>query len=387
MVPFKLRGIGRLSSLALALTALLAALLASLGPARAHEIRPAIADIEVRPDSAELTIRLTLETLVSGIDVAGLTDTNEAEGVERYDALRALPPEELEERFRAAWRDLAPRILLRSGDHVLVPELVFVEVGEVGDPGLPRESVIGLRAELPPGDAPVSLSWPAAWGPIALRQMGVEEAEAYTGYLTGGEESAPIPRTGTASESWARTFIRYVVIGFEHIVPLGADHILFVLGLFFFSLRLRPLLYQVTAFTAAHTVTLALATLGVVSVSPALVEPLIAASIVFVAVENIVFPRMNPWRTAIVFGFGLLHGLGFASVLGEIGLSPSRLVTGLVGFNIGVELGQLAVIAAAFLLVGLPFGRRPWYRGVVAVPASAAIALVGGWWFLERTVL
>jgi len=97
--------------------------------------------------------------------------------------------------------------------------------------------------------------------------------------------------------------------------------------------------------------------------------------------------RYRPWRTAVVFGFGLLHGLGFASVLGDIGLEPKRFVTDLVGFNIGVELGQLTVISGAFLSVGLWFGRKDWYRTVIAIPASTAIAIVGGYWFVERVFL
>ena len=149
-------------------------------------------------------------------------------------------------------------------------------------------------------------------------------------------------------------------------------------------MQMRPLLIQVTAFTVAHTCTLALATLGVVSVSPAIVEPLIAASIVYVAVENMFGGRIGWRRTAVVFGFGLLHGLGFASVLGDVGLQPARFLGSLISFNIGVELGQLAVIAAAFVTVGIWFGHRQWYRSAVVIPASSLIASVGAYWSIER---
>ncbi len=127
-----------------------------------------------------------------------------------------------------------------------------------------------------------------------------------------------------------------------------------------------------------------MATLGIVSVPASVVEPLIAASIVYVAVENIRGGPITWWRTAVVFGFGLLHGLGFASVLGDVGLQPSGFILSLISFNIGVELGQLTVIAAAFLTVGLWFGQRHWYRTVVAVPASLLIASVGAYWTVER---
>jgi hypothetical protein len=117
------------------------------------------------------------------------------------------------------------------------------------------------------------------------------------------------------------------------------------------------------------------------------VEPLIAASIVYVAVENIFSPRLHSWRPVIVFGFGLLHGLGFAGVLSDIGISEEYFVTALASFNIGVELGQIAVILCCFLLVGLWFRNRSWYRSVITVPASAVIALVGAYWFVERAFL
>jgi hypothetical protein len=190
--------------------------------------------------------------------------------------------------------------------------------------------------------------------------------------------------------AWA-AFARNVVVGFEHIIPAGLDHILFVLGLFFFSLHWRPLLWQVTSFTVAHTVTLALAVLGLVTIPPEsmwLVEAVIAASIVWVAVEN-VWVRGNGrtigWgRVAVVFGFGLLHGLGFASVFAEAGMAPATLVASLVAFNVGVEVGQLTVIAVAFLLVGAWFGGKPWYRRAIAVPGSLVIAAIGLYWVLNR---
>lgn len=354
--------------------------------ARAHEIRPAIADVEIGAGELHLTIRLALESLVAGIDLEGLADTNDAPQAADYDKLRALPPSALEAEFRRDWPRLQLGFDIRAGGGPILPEIGFVEVGEVGDPGLARDTVIGLTVPLPPGDAPVTVAWRAAYGPLVLRQMGAGEG-AYTGYLTGGQTSEPLPRTGAAQQGALNAFVTYVRLGFEHIVPKGLDHILFVLGLFFFSMRMRPLLMQVTAFTVAHTVSLALATLKIVTVAPEIVEPLIAASIVYVAVENILWQKMTPWRPMVVFGFGLLHGLGFASVLGEIGLEPGRFVTGLIGFNIGVELGQLAVIAGAFLLVGLWFGTRPWYRRAIQIPASVAIAIVGGYWFVERTFL
>ena len=136
---------------------------------------------------------------------------------------------------------------------------------------------------------------------------------------------------------------------------------LFVLGIYLLSGRAARVLWQVSAFTVAHSITLGLSMYGVITVSPAIVEPLIALSIAYVAVENIFVSELKSWRVALVFAFGLLHGMGFAGVLQELGLPRSEFVTALLTFNLGVEAGQLAVIGAAFLLVGLVTG--PTARG------------------------
>jgi hypothetical protein len=177
---------------------------------------------------------------------------------------------------------------------------------------------------------------------------------------------------------------QYLALGFTHILPKGLDHILFVLGLFLLSMKPLTILKQVTAFTVAHSITLGLTIYGVVSLSPRIVEPLIALSIVYVTVENLVLTEAKPWRIAVVFGFGLLHGMGFAGVLRELGLPRSEFVTALVSFNVGVEAGQLAVIGLAYLVVGRWFGSAPWYRRWLAIPASALIAAVGLYWTVQR---
>jgi len=355
------------------------------GPVRAHEIRPAIADVRVDADRVQMSVLITLEALAAGIDLDGLDDTDNAPGAARYDTLRALSAQELETAFRDAWPDLRQGFLFRAGDQPLDLDILDLDIPEPGDLDLPRDSRLLVAADLPPGRSDVTVGWVAAYGPLVVRQREGGD-DAYSALLESGAVSEPLPRTGVATETAWRVFSRFVVQGFEHIVPKGLDHIVFVLGLFFFSLHLRPLLVQVTAFTAAHTVTLALASLGWVQIPASIVEPLIAASIVFVAVENILRPQLGPWRTAVVFGFGLLHGLGFASVLGELGGGGANFAARLIGFNIGVEIGQLAVIAGAFLAVGFWFGKKSWYRTRVAIPASVLIAAVGAFWFVERVI-
>lgn len=205
-------------------------------------------------------------------------------------------------------------------------------------------------------------------------------------------EYLPILDESGEERSFVSTAGLYVTIGIGHILPDGADHILFVLAIFLASVRLGALLWQISAFTVAHTATLALAASGMITPSSAVVEPLIAFTIAFVAIENLVFKDMTKWRPAVVFGFGLIHGFGFAGFFGELGLPPGQFWSALVGFNVGVEIGQLSVILVAALL-GLALRRvlndpkgLLRYRRYVARPGSLLIGLTGLWWGITRLI-
>ena len=176
----------------------------------------------------------------------------------------------------------------------------------------------------------------------------------------------------------------YLVLGFKHILPLGFDHILFVLSLFLLSPKLKPIIWQSTAFTIAHSVTLALAAYNVISPSPKIIEPLIALSILYVALENIFSPRLKPSRIGIVFLFGLVHGLGFAGALAEMGLPRNAYFISLVMFNVGVELGQLTIILAAWFLMAKWFAAKPFYRSRIVIPLSIIIACIAAFWTIQR---
>ena len=184
---------------------------------------------------------------------------------------------------------------------------------------------------------------------------------------------------------WLKKIYIFVKAGFEHIIPQGTDHILFVLGLFFSSLKFRSLLLQVTAFTLAHSITLALAAIGLVKLKLSLVEPLIYLSIVWVALENSLFKKPTKWRPLIVFSFGLLHGLGFAALLSQYGLPKDNFISLLLAFNIGVELGQLAVLLIAFIFIQIIF-RKSRDKNQLKIPASILIGLAGLIWFLESVL-
>ncbi len=176
----------------------------------------------------------------------------------------------------------------------------------------------------------------------------------------------------------------YLQLGFTHILPEGFDHILFVVGLCLLSKKISVILWQATAFTVAHSITLALSMQNIIVAPSAVVEPIIALSILFVAVENLLMTELKPWRIALVFMFGLVHGMGFASSLNEIGLPRNKFITSILSFNVGVELGQITIILAVFALIVMPLGKFPWYRTRVVYPLSIIIAAIAAYWTIQR---
>ncbi len=195
-------------------------------------------------------------------------------------------------------------------------------------------------------------------------------------------ELMTIEASGVVEETKESTLVGWIVAGFEHILPKGLDHILFILGLFLLQPKLKPLLWQTSAFTVAHSITLALAILGILTAPASVVEPMIALSIAYVGIENLWVKELKPWRVALVFGLGLLHGMGFATVLKELELPEGEILKPLVGFNIGVELGQITVLALAFAAT-FWFMKKPGFEKFRKV-ASAAIAVTGLYWTVER---
>ena len=354
-------------------------------PARSHEIEPSIVDVAVTEDSLTLSIDLSLEAVLAEIDLSQDANTANSKNEVVYDELRQLQPDELEQLFKGNWANLKGNYSLFINDVRHELNLISVETPVLENLELSRNSTITIAAQIPPQATDFQFGWDASLGLMVLRRP--EGDGGFAGYVEPGDLSPRLSLTNVEAKSNLRVFIDFIPVGFDHILPKGLDHILFVIGLFLFSARWKPLLWQVSAFTVAHTITLALASLGVVTVSPRIVEPLIAISIAYVAIENIFTSRMAPWRPALIFAFGLLHGLGFASVLSDFGLPGAGLVYALVGFNIGVEIGQLVVIALCFALVGYWFRNASWYRARVTIPASALIAVTGLWWTIERTLL
>ena len=249
----------------------------------------------------------------------------------------------------------------------------------------PPAVTVRLRGPVPAGARAATWQYDLTSASYALTMRRTDGASERVEWLEGDQVGQPFAlEREPLKSSRIRLAATYFRLGFTHILPKGLDHILFVLGIFLFGRKLRSILWQISAFTLAHSITLGLAMYGLVSLPPSVVEPLIALSIVYVAFENLVATELKPWRVALVFVFGLLHGMGFAGALRELALPRSEFLTGLVTFNLGVEAGQLAVIASAFLLVTCWSSDPRRYRRFIAVPGSASIALVGVYWTVTR---
>lgn len=361
--------IARLAPIALALWLLLPPV------AQAHEIGTSNVRLTVQGDrwSAEITTAPT--ALANKIG----PQAGQPRGI-------ALDADVVRTRLTAATQIIAEYIEVRFDGAVSPVHVSVAQVEMPDDNALP--AFIVLRAEGPVPPAAKAATW--RFGLIYSTYAVVftdGSGGAITQWLDGDAMSQPFPiQDNSAPQTRFEIVTQYLTLGFEHIVPAGLDHILFVLGLFLLANGLKPLLVQVTAFTVAHSVTLGLTMYDVIAVSPRVVEPLIALSIAYVAIENIITPKLTPWRPVVVFGFGLVHGMGFAGALAELRLPRAEIIPALISFNVGIELAQLTVIAAAYFAVAFWIGDKSWYRARVVKPACAAIAATGLFWTVQRVL-
>ena len=299
---------------------------------------------------------------------------------------------------RAAIEHVLPEIHaaleLRVGDTLLKPELQGFALPHLpeaafNDPTVDKSTLLRFTAKLPPQPAPLVLVVPhgAKVDHPVLFAASVPATGSLTRTWVEEGPSEPFDWSGapTARPPWPAELWTYLKLGFEHIVPDGLDHILFVLALFFLGLEWRKLIAQTTVFTVAHATTLFLSRYGVISVPARIVEPLIAFSIACIALENVFRPKLGPARLALVFAFGLVHGLGFADSLNEVHFPEKEFLVALLGFNFGVDFGQLFVVALAFLAVGW-FRKQPWFRDRVVIPCCLVIAVLGLFWAVQRVL-
>lgn len=351
--------------------------------AAAHNLPYAVVEIGPRiGETRTVEVYTHLPALLLGATPAHLSEADTARFL-------ALEPERLarHERRTADWLTTSTYLTLDGKpiriDRIEFPSRERLEQSARLKPG-DKEASEPLRFTLPdPGAESIEIALPYRLGRTLLILRNGEDEAARNIFIEAGERSGPIALAEPPGH--LQTIGTFLHQGIIHIVPLGLDHILFVISLAIVAMGFGRLLIYVSAFTLAHTLTLGLATFGVVSISPAVVEPLIALSIAVMALDNLRGARALRQRLGVVVFFGLLHGMGFAGALRELGLPQGQELSALLAFNIGVEIGQLLVIAAVFLLTGW-VRSKPWYHRRIVVPVSLFIGAVGAFWTLERVV-
>ena len=358
---------------------------------QADVVKPALVEIIVNK-KAEITIeiRASIEALLTGIN-GRYKNTKDAPNSAEYDRLRKMSSEALRPEFKQFEATFLKKIKLQdNAQNPVVLNISKIKIPERGYTKVPRISTITLQGKVTLDTQNLRWYYPLSFGDHAVRLKQVDLAKgkfhwSQWQWLRNDKFSEPLSLTEIISRKpLLETVKNYIELGFKHILPKGTDHILFILGLFLFSTAWKPLVSQITMFTIAHTITLGLAMNGILDLPERIVQPLIALSIVYVGVENIFNKGLQKSRLILVFAFGLLHGVGFASMLADFGMPEGAFATALISFNIGVELGQLAILTGAFLLIGIWFGKRSWYKPLVVYPASAFIALLAFYWFLDR---
>lgn len=365
-------------------------------PGSADIVKPALVEISVKTDGTfRVEIRASIEALLTGIN-GRYKNTKEAPNAEAYDDLRVLSAVQLRQAFSPFEKDFMHEVKIYFDGEPSGFYITSVTIPEPGYVKVPRISLIVIEGEIPTTAQSLTWYYPVRFGDNAVRVRQVDEANekwhwSSWQWLKKDQQSEAFSLTEVFTQ---QTFLQivstYLVSGFEHILPKGMDHILFILGIFLLSIQIRPLLWQVTMFTVAHTITLGLSINGVINLPANVVEPLIALSIAFIGIENILTPKLHKGRLFIVFIFGLLHGMGFASVLSDFGMPANDFTTALISFNVGVEIAQVAIILLAYGLIAHWFrsmlANDQQYRKIVVIPGSLFIALIGLYWTYDRIV-
>ena len=346
---------------------LLAALLgllavAASAPANSHVTSTGLATLEV--DGSRLTYRLTLVAAEQEEENVRLLD-----GAANGDTMAA-------ERVAAAMRQAAR---FDWAGEACTPGRIRFQGSRTGDGKMMLEMALSCARST--GPLRIRDEWSDVLGSHFQTLMSVRVPERPSIELVFNAER----REATIDLSTVKTgWIDFIAMGAGHILS-GPDHLLFLLALLALAKGLWPIVRIVTGFTIAHSITLSLAALGVVDIPGSIVEPLIAATIIWVALENLLAPSQSRWRWLIAAVFGLIHGLGFASGLTELGLPRAAMVRALIGFNVGVELGQLVFVA--IVMPPLMWLARPGRLARLPQILSVLVAIMGGVWLVERVLL
>ncbi|MCK5813139.1 MAG: HupE/UreJ family protein [Cocleimonas sp.] len=366
-------------------------LIALSNNAVADVVKPALIEISTHTQGhVDIEIRASIEALLTGIN-ARYKNTKEAPNGDQYDQLRKLKSEDLSEKFNQFKAGFLKNLILKNEKNYAIKlKIKSIKIPEAGYTKVPRISLITLTAQLNRETESLQWYYPLKFGDNAVRLRQVNKVEgkwhwSEWQWLRKDQFSTPFSLSEIFTQRpLYKVISEYIVIGFEHIIPLGLDHILFILGIFLLNTQLKPLVQQITLFTLAHTITLGLSINGIISLPTNIVEPLIALSIAYVGIENIMMSQLNKIRLLVVFLFGLIHGMGFASALSDFNMPENTFITTLISFNVGVELGQLIVIALAYFSVALWFKNKYWYRSFIVIPSSLLISFVGLYWAMER---
>ncbi len=348
-------------------------------------MRPTIANLDIikneKTFDANLSLRINLESIIAGIDPKH-TNSKDSEKSNIYDNLRKLDPEQLLREFENKFNNIENFIFLETKKNKFNPVINLIDIPQVENLELIRDTVIKINFNNIESSE-FKFFWNKNFGPIILRVNSQEFGELHTEIIKNKNYSSII-KIEKNKNNFFKNFYNYLILGYEHILPKGLDHILFVLALFLLSSNIKTLILQISLFTIAHTITLFLGVFNIIKISSYIVEPIIALSIAYVGIENLFNNNLSKSRTIIIFIFGLLHGLGFAGVLSDIGLVKELFVSSLISFNIGVELGQISTIVLAYLIVKLPFSKMDWYSTRITKPISLLISIIGIFWFFER---
>ena len=352
-----------------------------------HEIKPSIADFTYDEKYLDFKIRLNAELILSNIDASTVSNTDSSSLSEIYDKFRILSKKDLEEMFQNSWSEISSNIDIKINNETKKINLIKTEVEDIKNFEISRDTHVYFRVLLDENSEQFTFRWVKNYGPIILRENNnnKSEDELVTEYLQSGIESSQFSFKENNFSKTFNSFAKFFVLGIQHIIPKGLDHILFIFGLFLFSSSLKKLISQITIFTIAHSITLIFVSLSLMRINPQIVEPIIALSIVYIGLENIFKKYIKEYlRYVVILFFGLLHGLGFALVLSDIGYKSSDLFVNLISFNLGIEVAQISIVLALYLLIALNFAKNKNYRIFFQVPSSILISSIGLYWFFER---
>jgi len=341
------------------------AVLAVSSPAAAHPVPFSYLDVQLHASAVEVSLVAHVFDLAHDLQIAPPE--------------RLLDPAIAAERGPAMRTMLTPRLELLGDGRVLTPEWGATEI--LRD----RQSLrfhIRYAVTSPPGTIAVNtVMFP--YDPMHQTFVNLYEGETLTSQMILDGKHPHLDYFAGSRQGVAAVIRKFVPAGIHHIL-IGPDHLLFLVGLLLLGGSIRQLLVVVTSFTVAHSITLSLAALNIVTPPARLIEPAIALSIVYVGADNILAKGGRDVRAWIAFTFGFIHGFGFANVLREMDLPRRALGWSLFSFNIGVEIGQLLVVVLVATALTVLRARSEWSRRHLAFAGSIVVIAAGAYWFVQR---